>query len=160
MIIDCHVHLNNYHDQVAVSLDESLDALQQAMAESGVTYSLVLTSYLVSPQRPSTAQVVKALENVPNLGVVAGISYNHYKERDLRELADFLKAGLVKALKLYPGYEPFYPHDRRVQVVYDLAEEFARAGHDPHGRHLQPGRASSSTPTRWRWTKWPWTTPT
>ena len=125
MIIDCHVHLNNYHEQVAVSLDESLDKLRASMAEAGVTYALVLTSYLVNANRPSVAQVVQAIESVPNLGVVAGISYTHYKERDLRELADFLRAGLVRGLKLYPGYEPFYPHDSRLHVVYELAEEFA-----------------------------------
>lgn len=124
MIIDCHVHLNNYHEQEAVSLDESLDKLQAAMADAGVDYSLVLTSYIVSPHRPSAAEVIRAVEQVPNVGVVAGISFKHYKERDLRELADFLKDGLVKGLKLYPGYEPFYPHDSRLRVVYDLAEEF------------------------------------
>jgi predicted TIM-barrel fold metal-dependent hydrolase len=123
-IIDCHVHLNNYHEQVTMSLEESLDRLQGAMAEAGVVYALVLTSYIVSAHRPSTAQVVKAIERVHNLGVVAGISYTHYKQRDLREMADFLEAGLVRGLKLYPGYEPFYPHDRRLQVVYELAEEF------------------------------------
>lgn len=124
MIIDCHVHLNNYHEQVAVSLDESLEKLQQAMSVAGVDYSLVLTSYIVNPHRPSTAEVVKAIEKIPNVGVVAGISYQNYRQRDLRELADFLEHGLVKGLKLYPGYEPFFPHDRRLKVVYDLAEEF------------------------------------
>ena len=123
-IIDCHVHLNNYHEQEAVSLDQSLDKLQEAMQEAGVAYSLVLTSYIVSAHRPSTAEVVKAIEKIPSLGVVAGISYLNYRQRDLRELADFLSAGLVKGLKLYPGYEPFYPHDPRLKVVYDLAEEF------------------------------------
>lgn len=123
-IIDCHVHLNNYHEQVRVSLQDSLDRLQTAMQEAGVGYSLILTSYLVSPHRPSTAEVIKAVENIPSLGVVAGISYVNYRQRDLRELADFLSAGLVKGLKLYPGYEPFYPHDPRLKVVYDLAEEF------------------------------------
>jgi predicted TIM-barrel fold metal-dependent hydrolase len=123
-IIDCHVHLNNYHEQEAVSLDQSLERLQQAMQEAGVAYSLVLTSYIVSVHRPSTAEVVKAIESIPSLGVVAGISYLNYRQRDLRELADFLSAGLVKGLKLYPGYEPFYPHDHRLKVVYDLAEEF------------------------------------
>lgn len=124
MIIDCHVHLNNYHEQIAVSLDESLDKLRGTMRETGVDYSLVLTSYLVSPHRPSTAEVVKAIESIPELGVIAGVSYLNYRQRDLRELADFLENGLVKGLKLYPGYEPFYPHDKRLQVVYDLAEEF------------------------------------
>ena len=123
-IIDCHVHLNNYHENESVSLDQSLDRLQQAMQDAGVDYSLVLTSYLVSPHRPSTAEVVKAVEKIESVGVVAGISYLNYRQRDLRELADFLGAGLVKGLKLYPGYEPFYPHDPRLKVVYDLAEEF------------------------------------
>ena len=123
-IIDCHVHLNNYHEQTPVSLDQSLEKLQAAMSEAGVCYALVLTSYLVSPNRPSTAEVVKAAAEIDSLGVVAGISYLNYRQRDLRELADFLGAGLVKGLKLYPGYEPFYPHDPRLKVVYDLAEEF------------------------------------
>ena len=124
MIIDCHVHLNNYHDQQAVRLDAALDRLRGAMDEAGVSYALVLTSYLVTPQRPATAAIVRAVEKDPRLGVVAGISFKNYRQRDLRELAEFLEAGLVRGLKLYPGYEPFYPHDRRLQVVYDLAEEF------------------------------------
>lgn len=124
MIIDCHVHLNNYHEQIALSLDEAIDNLLAAMDEAGVDYSLVLTSYIVSPHRPSAAQVIKAIETYRNLGVVAGISFKHYRERDIRELADFLQDGMVKGLKLYPGYEPFYPHDSRLRVVYDLAEEF------------------------------------
>ncbi len=124
MIIDCHVHLNNYHEQVAVSLEESLDKLRREMSDLGVDYALVLTSYIVSPHRPSTAAVVKAIEAIPELGVVAGVSFTNYRQRDLRELADFLENGLVKGLKLYPGYEPFYPHDSRLRVVYDLAEEF------------------------------------
>ena len=124
MIIDCHVHLNNYHEQIAVSLEESLDKLRREMSDLGVDYSLVLTSYIVSAHRPSTAEVVKAIEAIPELGVVAGVSFTNYRQRDLRELADFLENGLVKGLKLYPGYEPFYPHDSRLRVVYDLAEEF------------------------------------
>lgn len=125
MIIDCHVHLNNYHEEAAISLEGSLQKLQGAMAEARIDFALVLTSFIVSPHRPSTAEVVSAIAGIPNLGVVAGISYSSYRQRDLRELADFLEAGLVKGLKLYPGYEPFYPHDRRLQVVYDLAEEFS-----------------------------------
>ena len=125
MIIDCHVHLNNYHEQEAVALDTSLARLRGDMAAAGIDYALVLTSYLVSPHRPSTAQVVDAVARIPELGVVAGISYTNYRQRDLHELSDFLKDGLVKGLKLYPGYEPFYPHDKRLRVVYDLAEEFS-----------------------------------
>ena len=124
MVIDCHTHLNNYHEHAAPSLAHSVARLRAAMAEAGIDYALVLTSYLVNDDRPSIRQVIEAIGDAHDLGVVAGISYLNYKERDLRELADDLRAGRVKGLKLYPGYEPFYPHDKRLKVVYDLAEEF------------------------------------
>jgi predicted TIM-barrel fold metal-dependent hydrolase len=124
MIIDVHTHLNNYHEERVVSINDCLDKLEEAMTRTGIDKALVLTSYKVTEHRPSTASVIEAIRDRDNLYVVAGISYLNYKEKDLREISDYLKEGLVKGLKLYPGYEPFYPHDSRMQVVYDLAVEF------------------------------------
>lgn len=124
MIIDCHTHLNNYHEERVRSVHNCLEELQGAMEANGVDHSLVLTSYKVTEHRPSTTTVIEATREFPHIDVVAGISFLHYKERDLREVADYLQEGLVKGLKLYPGYEPFYPHDSRCQVIYDLAMEF------------------------------------
>jgi hypothetical protein len=124
MIIDVHTHINNYHEDRVVSLEACLDELCKAMEENKVDYSLVLTSYKVNEHRPSTTQVVEAIRDRDNLGVVAGISYLHYNHRDLREIADYLEAGLIKGLKFYPGYEPFYPNDTRMKVVYDMAIEY------------------------------------
>lgn len=124
MIVDCHTHLNNYHEENSVSLEACLDRLLESMEVNRVDYSLVLTSYKVSEHRPATRDVVKAVRDLKNIGVVAGMSYVEYKERDLREIAEFLREGLVKGLKLYPGYEPFYPWDKRCQVLYDLCLEY------------------------------------
>lgn len=124
MIIDVHTHLNNYHEDKVLPLQESLRRLQKVMLDNHVDYSLVLTSYKVNEHRPSVKQVVEATRDIPNIDTVAGISYLNYKEKDLREIADYLRSGDIKGLKLYPGYEPFYPHDKRLQVVYDLAIEF------------------------------------
>jgi predicted TIM-barrel fold metal-dependent hydrolase len=124
MIIDVHTHINNYHEERVVSLEDCLNKLTDTMAENHVDYALVLTSYVVNEHRPGIRNVVEATRDRKNLGVVAGISYNNYKEKDLRELSDFLQDGLIKGLKLYPGYEPFYPYDNRLKVVYDLAVEY------------------------------------
>ena len=124
MIIDVHTHLNNYHEDRVVSIDQCLDNLLGEMEKNSVDHSLVLTSYKVTEHRPPTRDVVKATEKHDNISVVAGISFLNYKQRDLREIAEFLEAGLIKGLKLYPGYEPFYPYDQRCQVIYDLAMEF------------------------------------
>ena len=124
MIIDVHTHLSNYHEERVRSINECLENLQGEMNENQVDVALVLSSYKVTPHRPATRDVVKATEKFENIYVVAGVSITHYKEKDLRELADFLKEGLVVGLKLYPGYEPFYPYDARCRVIYDLAGEF------------------------------------
>ena len=124
MIIDVHTHVNNYHEERVRDINECLDTLLAAMQKNAVNHALVLTSYKVTPHRPPTSHVIEATRPHKNLSVVAGISYLHYKEKDLREISDYLKSGLVKGLKLYPGYEPFYPYDKRCQVIYDLAMEY------------------------------------
>ena len=110
MIIDVHTHINNYHEDKVRSLEVCLDELTATMTANNVDYSLVLTSYKVNEHRPSTKQVVEAIKGYKNLGVVAGISYLHYDHKDIIEISKYLEEGHIKALKFYPGYEPFYPN--------------------------------------------------
>lgn len=124
MIIDVHTHLNNYHEERVSSISECLDNMEESMTRNNVDIALVLTSYKVTEHRPSTASVIEATRDRKNIFVVAGISYLNYKLKDLIEISSYLEQGLVKGLKLYPGYEPFYPHDNRLKVVYDLAVEY------------------------------------
>jgi uncharacterized protein len=124
MVIDVHTHLNNYDEANPTPLAKRFDELQESLAYNKVDCALILTSYKVDQHRPSTREVVELTEGHKDMHVVAGISFNNYKERDLRELSDLLKDRRVVGLKLYPGYEPFYPYDRRCQVLYDLAMEF------------------------------------
>ena len=124
MIIDVHTHINNYHEEKVTSLEDSLNLLIETMKDNKVDYSLVLSSYKVNENRPSTKRVVEAISGKENLGVVAGISYLHYNHRDIREIGEYLETGLIKALKFYPGYEPFYPNDSRVKVWYEMAIEY------------------------------------
>lgn len=121
MIIDVHTHINNYHEEKVVSLEDSLKLLTDRMLTNKVDYSLVLTSYKVNEHRPSTRRVVEAIKDIDNLGVVSGISYLHYDYKDIMEISDYLERGYIKALKFYPGYEPFYPDDSRMRVWYEMA---------------------------------------
>jgi predicted TIM-barrel fold metal-dependent hydrolase len=66
---------------------------------------------------------VEAVRDIPNLFVAAGISWINFREDDLAEIRDFIRQGKVVALKLYPGYEPFYPNDDRLAPIYRLAAE-------------------------------------
>ena len=124
MIIDIHTHINNYHEDRVISLEGCLDELTASMKKNNVDYSLVLTSYKVNEHRPSTKQVVEAISGRDNLGVISGVSYLHYNHRDIREIGEYLESGLIKGIKFYPGYEPFYPNDTRLKLWYEMAIEY------------------------------------
>jgi uncharacterized protein len=124
MIIDCHTHLNNYHDETTESLSEDLGRLQGMMRRHRIDMALVLTSYKVVPGRPSARAVVNATRHLPNIRVIAGISWATFGAEDVVELRSLLEAKAISGLKLYPGYEPFYPADPKLTPAYLLAEEF------------------------------------
>jgi predicted TIM-barrel fold metal-dependent hydrolase len=121
MIIDCHVHLNHYADENVDVLSDSLVKLQTTMRRNRVDIAIILTSYLIKPGRPSTRQVVEAIKDHPNLRVVAGVPFATFDEQVEEELDGMLARGVICGLKLYPGYEPFYPADPKLEPVYLLA---------------------------------------
>jgi uncharacterized protein len=124
MIIDCHVHLNRYGDGESSSLHDRYRALRDEMDRHGVDYALVLSSYLANDDRPGTEALLSVTEQDPRIGIVAAVSYLNYRAHDLADLRAMMREGRIKGLKLYPGYEPFYVHDPRMRVVYELAGEF------------------------------------
>lgn len=121
MIIDCHTHINNYHQEDVESLEACLSELRRHMRRNRIDLALVLTSYKVTPGRPSTKLVVEATRGMNDVFVVAGLSWRDFRPDQLSELEGFVTEGTVKGLKLYPGYEPFYPSDPKFDVVYDFA---------------------------------------
>ncbi|HLB01381.1 MAG TPA: amidohydrolase family protein, partial [Bacteroidota bacterium] len=121
MIIDCHTHINNYHREDVESLEGCLAELRKNMRRNRIDLSLILTSYKVTPGRPSTKHVVEATREMTDVYVVAGLSYMNFRPGDLVEIETYVKEGSVRGLKLYPGYEPFYPHDRKFDPVYEFA---------------------------------------
>ncbi|GBD31724.1 hypothetical protein HRbin33_00684 [bacterium HR33] len=123
MIVDCHVHLNNYHEEEVPALGACLERLNRAMRSNRVDLAVVLTSYKVTPGRPSTREVVEATRDQPHIYVVAGLDYYSFEPGQLRELEEYVREGKVRGLKLYPGYQFFYPSDPKWEPAYAFAAE-------------------------------------
>lgn len=121
MIVDCHVHLNNYEEDTVESLPLRLAELNRALRLNRVDIAVILTSYKVTPGRPSTLKVLEAVRDQSHLYVVAGLSYEHFVPAELDELEPHVASGKLKGLKLYPGYQPFYPADPRWDRAYEFA---------------------------------------
>jgi uncharacterized protein len=132
LIIDCHVHLNNYDGlnkigNSALSLQARLDFLIENMNNNNIFYSILISSYKVDENRPSTSQLIDIVNKndlLNRIGVVAGFTIDNHTREDLKNYRQWLKDDLIKGIKLYCGYEHYYPYDERYQVVYDMCIEF------------------------------------
>jgi uncharacterized protein len=131
-IIDCHVHLNYYYRDTDMNntkhffcLEDRLKVLLESMDYNDIDYSLILSSYRVDEYRPSTAQIIEMTKKYENrVGVIAGFSINNHTEEDLNSYRRWLKDGLIRGIKLYCGYEHYYPYDERYQRIYDMCIEY------------------------------------
>lgn len=114
--IDCHVHLNKYDEfgskeKKFISLENRLDALLQSMENNNIDYSIVISSYRVDANRPSASQIM-------------AITIDNHTDEDLKQYRTWLKDRLIIGIKLYCGYEYYYPNDQRYQKVYDMCIEY------------------------------------
>src|SRR5215212_11750442 len=128
-IIDCHVHLNYYSNIQKIkripSLKQRLTELLQTMSNNNIDYALILTSYKFDSERPSTSQIINILKNKDyKLGIVAGFTIDNHTNEYFKKCKEWLKDGIIKGIKLYCGYEYYYPYDRKYQKIYDLCIEY------------------------------------
>ena len=123
-IIDCHVHLNHYEGTKYLPLEDRKELLLRTMHANSVDHSIILSSYKVNPDRPSTEQLIEVTKKHDNLSIVAGFSIDGHNDKDFQDCRKWLKDGLIRGMKLYCGYEHYYPYDKKYQPVYDLCVEY------------------------------------
>ncbi|MDQ3839332.1 MAG: amidohydrolase family protein [Thermoproteota archaeon] len=130
-IIDCHVHANHYDEinktRSFAPLEKRLKALLGSMDNNNIDYSLILSSYRVDINRPSVLQIINNIKNYDNknrLGVVAGFTIDNHTDVDLKNYRKWLKDKIIKGIKLYCGYEHYYPSNEKYQQIYDMCTEF------------------------------------
>ena len=111
MIIDAHTHLGNPGGAIVATVDD----LVRSMDEAGIDKSLVLAGRI---NGITTAQVLDATRPYRGrLHTVASFSPPHAYLFNFKEFERGLASGDICGLKLYPGYEPFYPNDAGLRDV-------------------------------------------
>jgi predicted TIM-barrel fold metal-dependent hydrolase len=124
MLIDCHVHLNNYHTtdgETPKPTEANVTRLFEEMQRHGVDHSVVLTSYKVNVDRPSVEHVLEILANDPRTTVVEGLRWRGDARTDLFHMEERIRDGLVKGIKLYPGYDRYAINDPSLESVFRIA---------------------------------------
>lgn len=127
MLIDCHVHLNNYYTENGDNrrpTEENVQRLWAAMADNGVDHAVVLTSYKVNVDRPSVEHVLEILAEDPRTTVVEGLRWRGDARTDLFHMEERIRDGVVKGIKLYPGYDKYAINDPSLESVFRLAAKY------------------------------------
>lgn len=124
LIIDCHVHLNNYHAEERQPTEEHLRRLREQMEKWSLDACIVLTSYQVNQDRPSAARLLELLQKDPRIHVVEGLGVTGETPLDWENVGRRLKERLTIGLKLYPGYEHVYVSDKEFQPAIELAGKY------------------------------------
>ncbi len=120
-LIDAHVHLNNYHEATRRPARENLDELFAQMGACGVDHAVVITSYKVDLDRPSVEELVQILADDPRTTVVEGLRWRGEQRTDLFTMEERIQSGLVRGIKLYPGYDHYAINDPSLEGVFRIA---------------------------------------
>lgn len=121
LLIDTHVHLNNYHESERRPTAENVQILFSEMDALGVDHAVVITSYKVNQDRPSAEEVLELLAGDPRATIVEGLRWRGEERTDLFTLEERIQAGIVKGIKLYPGYDLYPINDPSLESVFRIA---------------------------------------
>lgn len=123
LVIDAHVHLNNYHESTRRPTHQNVEDLFTKMDDVGVDHAVVITSYRVDLDRPSAEELAEILAEDPRTTVVEGLRWRGDARTDLFSLEERIRDGVVKGIKLYPGYDHYPINDPSLETVFRIAEK-------------------------------------
>ena len=118
MIIDSHVHLDVYTDKI-ISPVKRISNLKEIMKKSKISKSIVLND--IEDNSLSIDDLLVLLKNEKDIFLVGGVRVTNISDKDIKKLRELILNKKIIGIKLYPGYEEFYPNDLRCNKIWLLA---------------------------------------
>lgn len=115
MVIDVHTHIGKHDNK-----DWTPEQLISSMDKAGIHYSLVIAD------EQSTEKTIELCEKHDRLEVIGGVDYSALSDRYVETLIGYLESKKVCALKLYPGYQNYFPQDTKLYPLYKHCQEHNR----------------------------------
>lgn len=121
-IIDSHVHLSKF-GHADKDFAEVRDALLQDMKSSGVAHAVIFPDSEPSGVVAGMDECLDLVEGNPALSVAGTVFVPTVRQDDIVKLRSLAATGKIVGLKLYPGFEVFYPIEERCHPLYELCLE-------------------------------------
>lgn len=125
MVINAHAHLDNY-DQEGLSISTQISHLRSDMKQHGIHVSAVMVGCHAENLEPGREELLVSLshEGRKDIYAIAGFSAIRDTKETLQSFEPYVQDGTIRGIKLFCGYEHFYPYDPRLEILFDFCEQF------------------------------------
>jgi hypothetical protein len=127
-IIDAHMHPNfddkdSLREAAEAGVDFTLNGLLKDFKKFNILKAVAIPSATEQSFVIDNEKIKKLVLEHPEVFIGAcTITPLKYKHEDLIKIEEDIKKGIFKAIKLFPGYELFYPNQKECEPIYELAE--------------------------------------
>lgn len=122
MIIDSHLHLpviNKFH-----SYGEASTRLLEDMKSDLVDYAILIPDNLPNSEIGDLPICLELTKNSPQLYLLGTIDILKQGSEWINYLQQLAARRQIVGMKIFPGHDPIYPTDSRLNPVYDLCQVY------------------------------------
>jgi len=118
LIIDCHTHFSTFGHE-GQTFEQVRNSLLTSMQKLGTDYAFVYPDSEPSPEVTDLDTTRELVKGFPQL-MMLGTACFPMKDKKTNDKLDTLAlSGDIIGIKLYPGFEEFYPSDSRCHSIYE-----------------------------------------
>lgn len=114
MIIDAHTHIDR-----ANHVDWTPQHLISSMDDAGISHSLVISNHLTEAPLD---KVLKTVKGYDRFHVIGNVEFNHLDDEQVDKLIGHLERKDIVGVKLFPGYEDYFPYDKKMDRLFAYME--------------------------------------
>jgi predicted TIM-barrel fold metal-dependent hydrolase len=123
MIIDSHVHLSTYAHE-GLSFARIRDSLLASMHRNGISVSIVYPDSEPDTVVSDLDTTLSLVRGQSRLHLVGTAFIDSLDGKMVEKLTALAAEGVICGIKLYPGFETFYPDDPRCEPLYELCVRY------------------------------------
>ncbi|MFH1231729.1 MAG: amidohydrolase family protein [Planctomycetota bacterium] len=122
MMIDCHLHLPAFKE--LQSLIERKQALLNELKRRKIDYAIVIPDNIKGSIIGDVDDCINLFEKQSNIFLMGTLNILK-DDKCIYDKMDFLfREEKIVGIKIFPGHDPHYPNDTRLQWVYELCIKY------------------------------------
>ncbi len=127
-IIDAHIHTSfSRKDFIETSKEIgnkfTIEELKKQLTANGIEYAISITSDRTNTTPLEHKFIISLIKKSKNIIGVVGINPKKIDRNSIKKIENGIKSGLIKGIKIYPGYYYTYPNDKVYHKFYKIAEK-------------------------------------